>query len=346
VKWTLDALRYNRTPATAKPDPIVPPLRSGRRSDAIDHVVFIAVQSPGYDAMFGDLADPAGEPHGNGDPSLETYPQSVTPNLHALAHAYALADNFYAADEDAGVATQVPLVGTVSLYAQLMAGVGAARNPATDFGDDPEEYTRAGTIFNALERAGLSYRDYGGMLHLSGESAAGYTLGVPALAALSGNADLMYSMQESRGDAARRAAEFASDMTRYVQADAEPNFVYVALPVPNRPSGMAETDRALGSIVDFISHTPHWSSTAIFVVPEGVIPSTDHVNDLRSYALVVSPLARRGYVGRAHLYPAGVLKTEEEIFGLEPLSLGDLLATDMADFFLDVPDPEPYDAIR
>ncbi|MBV8530863.1 MAG: hypothetical protein JO104_06060, partial [Candidatus Eremiobacteraeota bacterium] len=91
-------------------------------------------------------------------------------------------------------------------------------------------------------------------------------------------------------------------------------------------------------------HTPHWSSTAIFIVPEGSQGSSDHVSTMRSYALVVSPLARRGYVGEAHLSVAGVVKTEEEIFGLPPLTLNDLLASDLADFFTEAPAPEPYQA--
>ena len=48
--------------------------------------------------MLGDLKDDAGSAHGNGDAALSLYPESTTPNLHALARSYALADNFYAAD--------------------------------------------------------------------------------------------------------------------------------------------------------------------------------------------------------------------------------------------------------
>jgi hypothetical protein len=44
------------------------------------------------------------------------------------------------------------------------------------------------------------------------------------------------------------------------------------------------------------------------------------------------------------LSAASVLKTEEEILGLPPLTLGDLLATDMAGFFTEAPAPEPYQA--
>jgi hypothetical protein len=124
-----------------------------------------------------------------------------------------------------------------------------------------------------------------------------------------------------------------------------PNFTYVWLP-DSRTGGVADADRALGSIVEFLSTTTHWSSTAVFVVPEGFGGGADHVNQLRGYALVVSPLARRGYVGHAHLSMASVVKTEEEIFGMPPLTLNDLLATDMADFFVDAPQPEPYQAIH
>ncbi len=116
------------------------------------------------------------------------------------------------------------------------------------------------------------------------------------------------------------------------------------LPTAEGSAGAADGDKAVGKIVDYLSRTPHWSSTAIFIVPEGLQGAVDHVNALRSYALVVSPLARRGYVGDAHLSVGSVVKTEEEIFGLPALTLNDLLASDMAPFFADSPNPEPYQA--
>jgi hypothetical protein len=42
---------------------------------------------------------------------------------------------------------------------------------------------------------------------------------------------------------------------------------------------------------------------------------------------------------------ASVVKTEEELLGLPPLSLADLLSTDMADFFGQVPYPTVYQAL-
>ncbi len=341
VRATLDALRYNRTPTVAKFDPVIPPLRSNKRSEAIDHVVYVATGALSYDAVFGDLIDASGNPHGNGDANLSVYPASTTPNLHALAQSYALADNFYASDANPDVAKEFAAAGQATLYQQLVAAAGTARAPLDDHGDNPEDYARAGYLFNALARAGIAFRDYGGLLRLSGYDGTHYTLDVPALAALSGNVDLSYSNPTLTDE--QRADEFVADMQRYVQRDSMPGFTYVSLRGENGHPNPSSADHALGKIVDFISHTPHWSSTAIFIVPDGA-GSNDHVNALRTFAIVVSPLARRGYVGEAHLSMAGVLKTEEEIFGLQPLTLNDLLASDLAAFFSDAPAPEPYQA--
>ncbi len=344
IKTTLAALRYNRTPSVAQFNPVIPPLQSNKRSEAIDHVVCIAVGTQSYDAVLGDLKDATGVAHGNGDPSFVRYPESVTPNLHALARTYALADNFYAPDPDLDVARHYATAGEATLYEQLVAAAGAARAPMDDHGSDPEDYGRDGYLFNAFSRAGLTYRDYGGLLRLSGYDGSQYHLDVPALAALDGNVDLEYGTWSPKITNAMRAAEFERDMQSYVSADRMPNFTFVWLPTAQGSAGAADDDKAVGKIVDYLSRTPHWSSTAIFIVPEGLQGAVDHVNTMRSYALVVSPLARRGYVGDAHLSVASVVKTEEEIFGLPALTLNDLLASDMAPFFADSPNPEPYQA--
>jgi YVTN family beta-propeller protein len=346
VKWTLDALRFNRTASAPKPNLIIPPLRSGARSDVIDHVVYISFGSQTFDALLGDLHDASGGQHGNGEPSLNVYPENVTPNLHKLARSYGLADNFYASDVNPDIARQFALSGQASLYTQVLANVSVGRSPVASHGEDPEDYPRSGTLFNAFARAGMGYRDYGGMMNVTGYHDGAYALNVPIQGILNGSVDLDYMLDATKTDDTSRAREFMHDLDRFAEADQMPSFVYLSLPSTSRQGGIAEADRALGSIVRFISQTSHWSSTAIFIVPAGTDGGSDHVNAMRSYALVVSPLARRGYVGHAHLSPPSVVKTTEEIFGFGPLALGDLLATDMADFFLDAPQPEPYEAVR
>ncbi len=345
VRATLDALRYNRTPRVARFNPVIPPLRSNKRSEVIDHVIYIAFQSPGYDAMLGDLTDASGRPYGNGDAAFIRYPATVTPNLHTLARDYALAENFYAADAVPEIAKEFSLQGAATLYQQSIAIAGTPAAQLGERGADPEDYGRNGYIFNALARAGLTYRDYGGLLGLSGFDGSLYHLNVPALAALSGNVDFQYSSSDPKLTATSRAAEFIKDLQHYVDADRMPSFIYVSLPSATDRSAVGDADRALGKIVEYVSHTAHWSSTAIFIAGEGLDGSLpDHVNALRSYAIVVSPLAKRGYLGDAHLSEAGILKTEEEIFGLPALTLNDLLASDLSSFFTTVPAPEPYQA--
>jgi DNA-binding beta-propeller fold protein YncE len=346
---TLSALRYVRTAHVARFNPIVPAIRSFKRSAAIQHVVYVSVGTQSYDAMLGDLRDRLGAAHGNGDPALAVDDQSRTPNLHALALAYGLADNFYADEADIDANRQVATAGVASLFTHRTLPVIASRRPLDGPAQDPENYTRAGYVFNAVARAGLDFRDYGELLELSGYrdgSSRGlggsYSLDVPALAALGGSVDLNYPGWNPRIPDSERAQEFVRDLSLRPL----PTFTYVWIPTAPGADGVGEADRALGMVVDALTHRPEWGSTAIFIVPDGTDGSNDHVNRARSLAIVVSPFAKRGYVGRSHLSTASVVKTEEELLGLEPLSLNDFLATDLADFFEATPDLDPYQAIR
>ena len=59
----------------------------------IKHVIYIIKENRTYDQVFGDM------PGGNGDPTLCLFPESVTPNHHALAREFVLLDNFYVESE-------------------------------------------------------------------------------------------------------------------------------------------------------------------------------------------------------------------------------------------------------
>lgn len=380
-KTTLSALRYLRIPQRPVADAIVPPLRSMQRSSVIKHVVFILEENKTYDAMLGDLTDAQGHAYGAGDPALVSFGQNVTPNLHALAREFGLAVNFYADAEESDAGHQFATAGIATAYTEKTLLVKDGRRPLANKNEDPEDYPRTGYIFNSTARAGLSYRDYGDLLRLSGYDegaaldarvddpnflgengqdapASGlgglYSLNVPALGALGGHVDLNYPGWNLRIKDVRRAKEFVRDYTSLEQQNAAPDFTYIWLPddhggfgpnIPPLPEEVADGDRALGMIVDFLTHQPTWSSTVIFITPDDAQSSRDHVNEHRAYAVVVSPYAKRHYLGQAHLSTVSILKTEEELLGLPPLSLGDLLATDMSGFFQAAPDLTPFSAI-
>lgn len=380
-KTTLSALRYLRVPQRQAANAIVPPLRSMQRSSVIKHVVFIMEENKTYDAMLGDLTDAQGHAYGDGDPALVSFGQSVTPNLHALAREFGLAVNFYADSEESDAGHQFAAAGIATAYTEKTLLVKDGRRPLVNKNEDPEDYPRSGYIFNSAARAALTYRDYGDLVRLSGydegrsldprtddpnfrgmnddnapTSGLGglYSLDVPALAALSGHIDSNYPGWNLRIRDVRRAKEFIRDYTALEQQNAVPDLTYIWLPddhggagpdIPPLPEEVADGDRALGMIVDFLSHQPTWNSTAIFITPDDAQSSRDHVNEHRTYAVVVSPYAKRHYLGAAHLSTVSILKTEEELLGLPPLSLGDLLTTDMSGFFQATADTAPFSAI-
>jgi len=380
---TRAALSYLRTAHVAKDDPLVPQSANAPPSP-IKHVVMILEENKTFDSMLGDLTDADGKPYGPGDPSLVSYDKSVTPNLHALAATFGLAGNIFADSEESNAGHQFVSAGIASDYSERTLSVSYARNPLTDKNEDPEDYPRAGYIFNSLAIRGKTYRDYGDLLRVSGydegedkdpkaddPNFAGpqdlfaptkglgglYRYDAPALAALKDHVDLNYPGWNLRIRDTRRAGEFLRDFDPLVKADRVPDFTHVWLPadhgyywgsdknVPAIPEEVADGDRALGEIVEYLTHTPQWSSTVIFIMPDDAQATRDHVNEHRTYAIVVSPYAKRHYLGMRHLSTVSVLKTEEEILGLPPLSLGDLLASDMADFFTPNVDATPYKRI-
>lgn len=372
------ALSYLRAIHPPRTNPLVPQNFDGTGSNAIKHVVLILEENKTYDAMLGDLKDGAGMPYGPGDPSYVAFDESVTPNLHALARTFGLAGNIFADAEESDAGHQYVSAGITNVYAEKTLLVKRARRPLVNKNEDPEDYPRAGYIFNSLAARGKTYRDYGDYLRVSGydEGEANdpklddprfisqddvtaptqglgglYTLDVPVLAALAGHVDTNYPGWNLRIRDVRRAAEFVRDMDPLVKADAMPAFTHVWLPadhggfgknVPSLPEEVADGDRALGTIVDYLTHIPQWESTAIFIMPDDSQSSRDHVNVHRTYAIVVSPYAKRHHLGARHLSTVSVLKTEEELLGLPALSLGDALATDMSDFFTSVPDATPF----
>lgn len=368
VGQTYAALGATRIPVPSRSSALLPALGSKRGSDRIKHIFLILQEDKTYDSVLGDLA------RGNGAHDLAVFGAKITPNLHALALTYGVADNFYADARSIVDGHQLALGGEISDYSQKQT-LGAAPTR-----EDPEGYARFGYIFNTLAVHGIGYRDYGDLLLLRGydrgdnpdprvddPSFAGpddrvaptlglgglYTTDAPALAALRGHVDERYPGWNLRIRDERRAREFVRDFDTLAAAGKAPRYTVIWLPsnhggtgrdIPPFPEEVADGDRALGIIVSHLTRLPIWKDSAIFITSADASSQRDHVSSQRSFAIVVSPYAKRGYVGHRHLATVSVLKTEEELLGVPPLSLRDLLATDMADFFTSRPNFSPYTA--
>ncbi len=301
-RTTLSALRYSHVSHLVRGGTLVPPLRSGRKSDAIEHVVDISLGA--------------------------TYFNS-TPNLRKLANQFAVVGDYYADAPNGELGSQLAYSGTITPLAWML-DIFRGRQAVDAM--PPDIYPRSGYIVNALARAGISYRVYGAMVP-EGRSA----IGIPLLHVLHGAVGYAPKAGARASDRALAAA-FVKQYAREAARGDVPAYEAIRLSATNP----LVQDRALGAIVDAIARSDAWSSTAIFIAPRQAIGAT-RTDPKHSFAVIVSPYAKRGFLGHAHANTASLLKTEEEILGLPALSLGDLLASDLANYFtsnLDVSAPE------
>jgi len=111
--------------------------------------------------------------------------------------------------------------------------------------------------------------------------------------------------------------------------------------VPYPVAQVADNDLAVGRVVDAISHSQFWNSTAIFIVEDDTQNGVDHVDGHRGPAFVISPYSASG-VDDDYYTQLNMVKTIEQILGIHPMNQEDLAAEPMYDAFTEHPDFAPY----
>jgi DNA-binding beta-propeller fold protein YncE len=140
---------------------------------------------------------------------------------------------------------------------------------------------------------------------------------------------------------------FATRFLQWQLTDSLPQLVYMTLPndhtngaAPGHHSPramLADNDRALGELVELVSHSRYWSQSAIFVVEDDSQDGMDHQDAHRIPALVISPYTRAGAVVHTPYDFLSMLRSIELILGLRPLNLFDGSAAPMYDAFTATP---------
>ena len=106
-------------------------------------------------------------------------------------------------------------------------------------------------------------------------------------------------------------------------------------PGPIAPSQQADNDLAIGRIIDYISHSNVWDSSAIFLEEDDAQNGVDHVDGHRSPGYVVSPYAvQKGPTDHTYYTQVNVTRTIEQILGLPPMNQFDLVASPMRTAFV------------
>jgi hypothetical protein len=111
-------------------------------------------------------------------------------------------------------------------------------------------------------------------------------------------------------------------------------------------AAVADNDLAVGMFVDYLSHSPIWKESVIFVLEDDAQNGPDHIDAHRSPILVISPYTKRGEVIHTMYSTSGALRTMELILSLPPMSQYDASAKPLYDCFTDKPNFKPYQYIK
>jgi YVTN family beta-propeller protein len=107
---------------------------------------------------------------------------------------------------------------------------------------------------------------------------------------------------------------------------------------PTPDAEQADNDLAVGRIIDYISNSNVWSSSAIFIEEDDAQNGVDHVDGHRSPGYVVSPYAvQNGPTDHTYYTQVNMTRTIEQILGLPPMNQFDLVASPMRPDFINNP---------
>lgn len=348
------------------------PTKRGQRSP-IDHVFLIVKENRTYDQVYGDMGK------GNSDPALTQFGQHVTPNQHALANTFGLFDNFYDEGTLSADGHNWLMQADANDYVEKQFGAFYRSYPAQ--GGDALAYQPNGFLWNAAARAGKtarSFGEYNNFITFPGNKPPTWSQWYHDSQVLDGKAT---GPLNTPVGAARTYADIPSlndiddhsypmfdldipDQYRYsiwnrsfqqsLQKDNLPNLNMLwvmcdhtsgAPSDPNPVAEVADNDLAVGRIVDTITHSKVWPTSAIFVVEDDPQNGADHVDGHRSGALVISPYIKRNVVNSTFYTQVNMVRTIEAILGIAPMNQLDRAAVPMTDAFTDVPDLTPYAAL-
>lgn len=348
--------------------PGVIPKKIGGHSP-IKHVFVVVKENRTYDQVLGDLGE------GNGDPELAQFGQKITPNAHALAKRFGDLDDFYDEGTLSADGHNWIVQAEANDYVEKEFGAFYRSYPAE--GGDALAYQRDGFLWNAAQKAGQSVRDFGeynrfitGPSGATGgtwnewfedsqilEGKASGPLPIPT-GEYKTSSDIP-SLNEITDSAYPRFDLEIPDQYRYDIWKAEfeheenigavPGLTLIWLPddhtggAPDPVAQVADNDLAFGRIVETISHSKAWKESAIFGVEDDTQNGVDHVDGHRGPAFVISPYAKGG-VDDDYATQLDMVRTVEQILGIQPMNQEDYVAEPMYGAFTEKPDFEPYTA--
>lgn len=335
---------YNNTPYTKQKETIAQgeknnpiPEKVGDTSP-IKYVFYIVKENRTYDQVLGDISK------GNGDTSLVLFGQNITPNQHKIVNDFALLDNFYVDAEvsEDGHNWSLGAYATDFLEKNWPTNYGGRGGTYVGEGTSKTANNKNGFLWNDCERARVSYRTYG-------EFADDYKPNIPVL---KNHLCRYFTGWDLNVRDTIRFNEWKKDFDSLVSINALPHLNTLRFP-NDHTEGMrkgkptpfafaADNDLAVGMFLDYLSKSPVWKQSVVFIVEDDAQNGPDHVDAHRSPVYIAGPYVKRNFVDHTPYTTSGVLRTIELILGLPPMSQYDAAATSMWRSFTSIPDESAF----
>jgi YVTN family beta-propeller protein len=307
----------------------------------IKYVFYIVKENRTYDQVLGDM------PEGNGDTSLVLFGEKVTPNLHALAREFVLLDNFYCDGEVSSDGHNWSLGGYATDYLE--------KTWPTDYGGRGGEYggeggrlianNKGGFLWDHCKNAGVSFRTYGEFISEGAQ---------PTIPVLNDHFCTYYTPWNQHVRDTTRVNQWKRDFDSLLKVNALPqlNTFHIindhteglSKGRPTPFAHVADNDLAIGMFVDYLSKSPVWKQSIVFIVEDDAQNGPDHVDAHRTTAYVAGGFVKRHYVDHTMYSTTSILHTIELILGIPPMTQYDAAATPMWHCFSNTSDTTGFTA--
>ena len=325
----------------AKGEPGNPvPMKVGDKSP-IKYVFYIIKENRTYDQVLSDIKG------GNGDVSLLLFGERITPNQHKLAKEFVLLDNFYVDGEVSADGHNWSLGAYATDYLE--------KNWPTNYGDRGGNYDAEGTreiannkggfIWDHCKKAGVTFRTYG-------EFADDYKANIPVL---EGNFCPYYTSWDQSVRDTTRFYQWKREFDSLLTKNAVPQFNSLRF-INDHTEGLskgkptpfahvADNDWTVGLFVEYLSKSPIWKETAIFIVEDDAQNGPDHVDAHRTTVYLAGGFVKRKFIDHTMYSTSSILRTIELILGIPPMTQYDAAAEPMWRCFTSTPDLSPFTSV-
>jgi YVTN family beta-propeller protein len=343
--------------------PVAIPAKIGDPS-TIKHVFMIIRENRTYDQMLGDVAA------GNGDSSLAVFGGKDSPNVHQLVKRFPLLDNFYDPSRQSADGHQW-IMEALAPYADDIQSPDWVRSYPGGNAGDALAYQKNGFLFSEAEAKGLPVKIYGEYVENDTFKQPNGSTSEPTWAQFyadsqkfeAGAEPTLYYQNTVQAQSSIPAVYdhmipnfpqfdlgipdqfrvdiWNQDFQKDVKAGTVPalSLLWVMCDhtggPPTPDAEQADNDLAIGRIIDYISHSNIWSSSAIFIEEDDAQNGVDHVDGHRSPGYIVSPYAvQNGPTDHTYYTQVNMTRTIEQILGLPPMNQFDLIASPMRTAFI------------